>query len=520
LITSTDLTWLAFPEGFLVSCDKIGYKMEPMDIVGKAKEDASLPKATMTKIIKEMLPGEVRVARDAQDLLIECCVVCNREEKRTIAPEHVLKALQPLPTLPREELALMVLGFGEYTEEVYAAYEQHKIETMQDGIRTGKWSNSGAEMTEEEAAAEQQRMFAEARARMNGAEALRNIQIFEETTLYLAFYSYSKKAPRDTMKLKLKDRLLEQVSQYGTDWSNVKKLPLGMGFAWLLSLCKEVTRPSEEGGWTEIVYHETEGRARDDFTEKDRSRANNLPVPLTNWKKVSFFQDLARTVRHHQLVFKRHPQHPQSRRKSALALAGLGLNHMSWARGFGQRWCSAFGSETVAVSAFGGGAIAQGGGVGVLETSSIALASITQLETPSIVLETPSIVLASIPQLETPSIVLGTPSIVLETYSIALTSISQLEIPSIVLGTPSIVLETSSIALASIPQLETPSIVLGTPSIALTSIPQLETPSIVLGTPSIVLCGRRQNRNRDTAEAFIGLLINNTVVGAFIATLH
>lgn len=28
----------------------------------------------MTKIIKEMLPPDVRVARDAQDLLIECCV--------------------------------------------------------------------------------------------------------------------------------------------------------------------------------------------------------------------------------------------------------------------------------------------------------------------------------------------------------------------------------------------------------------------------------------------------------------
>ncbi|KAK6250149.1 hypothetical protein SCA6_004154 [Theobroma cacao] len=165
--------------------------MEPMDIVGKSKEDASLPKATMTKIIKEMLPPDVRVARDAQDLLIECCVVpivfvasqasiklflvidenfkpfaefinlissesndvCNREEKRTIAPEHVLKALE-------------VLGFGEYIEEVYAAYEQHKIETM-DSLKGGKWSN-GAEMTEEEAVAEQQRMFAEARARMNG----------------------------------------------------------------------------------------------------------------------------------------------------------------------------------------------------------------------------------------------------------------------------------------------------------------------------------------------------------------
>ncbi|XP_060172646.1 protein Dr1 homolog [Lycium barbarum] len=139
--------------------------MEPMDIVGKTKEDASLPKATMTKIIKEMLPPDVRVARDTQDLLIECCVefinlissesneVCNREERRTIAPEHVLKALE-------------VLGFGEYIEEVYAAYEQHRLETV-DTVRAGKCSN-GAEMTEEEALAEQQRMFAEARVRMNG----------------------------------------------------------------------------------------------------------------------------------------------------------------------------------------------------------------------------------------------------------------------------------------------------------------------------------------------------------------
>ncbi|XP_060204858.1 protein Dr1 homolog isoform X2 [Lycium barbarum] len=140
--------------------------MEQMDIVGKTKEDASLPKATMTKIIKEMLPPDVRVARDTQDLLIECCVefinlissesneVCNREDKRTIAPEHVLKALE-------------VLGFGEYIEEVYAAYEQHKLETV-DTVRAGKWGNNVAEMTEEEALAAQQRMFAEARARMNG----------------------------------------------------------------------------------------------------------------------------------------------------------------------------------------------------------------------------------------------------------------------------------------------------------------------------------------------------------------
>ncbi|KAK1268049.1 Paired amphipathic helix protein Sin3-like 4 [Acorus gramineus] len=129
---------------------------------------ATDPPATMCKIIKEMLPPDVRVARDTQDLLVECCVefinlissesneVCCREDKKTIAPEHVLKALE-------------VLGFGEYIEEVCAAYEQHKVETL-DSPKGVKWS--GAEMTEEEALAEQQRMFAEARARMNNGASL------------------------------------------------------------------------------------------------------------------------------------------------------------------------------------------------------------------------------------------------------------------------------------------------------------------------------------------------------------
>ncbi|XP_059292199.1 protein Dr1 homolog [Lycium ferocissimum] len=88
----------------------------------------------MIKIIKERLPPEVRVARDAQNLLIECCVefinlilsesneFCDREERRTIAPEHLLKALQVL------DLTLFVVL--EYIEEVYVAYEQHKLESM------------------------------------------------------------------------------------------------------------------------------------------------------------------------------------------------------------------------------------------------------------------------------------------------------------------------------------------------------------------------------------------------------
>ncbi|KAJ0808542.1 putative transcription factor Hap3/NF-YB family [Helianthus annuus] len=51
-----------------------------------------------------MLPPGVRVARDTQDLLIDCCVefinlvssesneVCSKEDRKTIAPEYVLKA--------------------------------------------------------------------------------------------------------------------------------------------------------------------------------------------------------------------------------------------------------------------------------------------------------------------------------------------------------------------------------------------------------------------------------------------
>ncbi|KAE8698298.1 Protein Dr1-like protein [Hibiscus syriacus] len=63
------------------------------------------------------------------------------------------------------------LGLESIFEEVYAAYEQHKIETMHDSLKGGKRSN-GAEITEEEAAAEQQRMFAEARVRMNGGAVI------------------------------------------------------------------------------------------------------------------------------------------------------------------------------------------------------------------------------------------------------------------------------------------------------------------------------------------------------------
>ncbi|CAI5477100.1 unnamed protein product, partial [Closterium sp. Yama58-4] len=85
--------------------------------------------STMIRLIKEMLPRDVRVSKDTQDLLMDCCLefinlisseaneMCSKEDKRTIAPEHVLQALESL-------------GFSSYLAEVQAAYDQHKSETL------------------------------------------------------------------------------------------------------------------------------------------------------------------------------------------------------------------------------------------------------------------------------------------------------------------------------------------------------------------------------------------------------
>lgn len=81
----------------------------------------------MQKIITEILPpssGQT-FSKDARDLLVECCVefitlisseandISEKEAKKTIACEHVEKALRDL-------------GFGDYVPDVLAVAEEHK----------------------------------------------------------------------------------------------------------------------------------------------------------------------------------------------------------------------------------------------------------------------------------------------------------------------------------------------------------------------------------------------------------
>ncbi|KAJ3134456.1 negative cofactor 2 transcription regulator complex subunit ncb2 [Geranomyces variabilis] len=129
-----------------------------------AEEDLSLPKATVTKLINEMLPEDINCAKEARDLIAECCVefihlistqACEKEAKKTIAGEHVITALQEL-------------GFESYIPEVQEAYDEHSKATR-DRVKGAQKKES--QHTPEELEEMQAALFAKARARLNSVSA-------------------------------------------------------------------------------------------------------------------------------------------------------------------------------------------------------------------------------------------------------------------------------------------------------------------------------------------------------------
>ncbi|GMH34296.1 hypothetical protein BSKO_02130 [Bryopsis sp. KO-2023] len=127
------------------------------------ENDVSLPKATLSKMIREFMPADLRLAGDTMDMLIECCTefvslvssesndVSNCEKRNTIHPEHVLRALREL-------------GLQEFVKEVTNTWEAWKEEskcTHKPGNR--KTAADAAGLTEEEQIALQQQLFAAAR---------------------------------------------------------------------------------------------------------------------------------------------------------------------------------------------------------------------------------------------------------------------------------------------------------------------------------------------------------------------
>ncbi|KAF9168081.1 negative cofactor 2 transcription regulator complex subunit ncb2 [Actinomortierella ambigua] len=126
------------------------------------EDELSLPKATVQKLINEMMPDDIACAKDTRDLLIECCVefihllaseaneICEKEAKKTIAAEHVIAALK-------------ALGFEGYLPDVEVVLQDHKTQQKVKDRKSGRLEHSGR--TQEELLEEQTRLFAAARER-------------------------------------------------------------------------------------------------------------------------------------------------------------------------------------------------------------------------------------------------------------------------------------------------------------------------------------------------------------------
>ncbi|KAJ5377976.1 negative cofactor 2 complex subunit beta [Penicillium cataractarum] len=126
-----------------------------------ANDDLSLPKDHHRNPPPSM--GQT-FSKDARDLLMECCVefitlisseandISEKEAKKTIACEHVEKALRDL-------------GFADYIPDVLAVAEEHREQLKSREKKQSKMEQSG--LSEEELLRQQQELFRSATEKYN-----------------------------------------------------------------------------------------------------------------------------------------------------------------------------------------------------------------------------------------------------------------------------------------------------------------------------------------------------------------
>ncbi|KAF1837348.1 histone-fold-containing protein [Decorospora gaudefroyi] len=129
-------------------------------------DDLSLPKATVQKIVQDILASEpgMTFAKDSRDLLIECCVefitlisseaneIAEKDAKKTIACEHVKAALEEL-------------DFGDYVPAILEVAQDYKKQQQNREKKQTKIEQSG--MTEEQLIAAQEELFKTATNKFN-----------------------------------------------------------------------------------------------------------------------------------------------------------------------------------------------------------------------------------------------------------------------------------------------------------------------------------------------------------------
>lgn len=105
-------------------------------------EELSLPKATVQKIISEILSDEYSITRESRDAVIDCSIMfimilsqvanemAEAGNKKTISHEHVIEALKQL-------------DFPEYIDPIQKVIAEHKEGQKLRERKTGKLEQSG-----------------------------------------------------------------------------------------------------------------------------------------------------------------------------------------------------------------------------------------------------------------------------------------------------------------------------------------------------------------------------------------
>lgn len=146
--------------------DKLVIEMASAAMSPLEDDELTLPRASINKMIKEILP-QMRVANESRELILNCCTefihllsseaneICNQQQKKTINAEHVLQALEKL-------------GFGDYSAEAEAVLRDCKAVAAKRRRQSTRLENLG--IPEEELLRQQQELFAKAREEQAVAE--------------------------------------------------------------------------------------------------------------------------------------------------------------------------------------------------------------------------------------------------------------------------------------------------------------------------------------------------------------
>lgn len=140
-----------------------------------AETEETLPRATVQKIIKEILMNpennpstkELSCAKETVDVLSSACLefikmismqsneICEKDKKKTIAPEHAIQAIS-------------TLGWEQHEKDLKDTWENSREVTKAIQERSHA-SRHTAGMTEAELLAAQEQLFAASRARFDAS---------------------------------------------------------------------------------------------------------------------------------------------------------------------------------------------------------------------------------------------------------------------------------------------------------------------------------------------------------------